>query len=384
MTPKSLFDTPSGDTRSRAWRESRFGYLTTSTRASAGRIRDLIDAWFNRLPGDMKEDVRRRFRSFNDAEHLAAFSEILCHALLYAHGFEAKPPVAKHNEKRPDFIVSGRGQDFIVEVVAPGDDAEKSSEERGLSQFYRDINRLLKHPDFLLNVHLVAAGKAAPSAKRAVKFLKERFALQTWEDLTGAQAEYPSYPSWIWKDNGWELSFGPIPKRQEFRGEEPDILAVYGDRVRTATPGEGWLDALFKKAGRYGELDVPYLIFVNGIGMWQGVDSIPDALLGPRAFNVNLVTKVATETRNPGGLWITREGPRYTRVSGVLFVRHGTPWALAQAEIQLWHNPWAALPLKSQVWRIPQYIPSNEKLERQSDDSLVTLFGLPQDWPGAD
>jgi hypothetical protein len=119
------------------------------------------------------------------------------------------------------------------------------------------------------------------------------------------------------------------------------------------------------------------VIAVNGVGMFHFKSNIPDALFGQPAVTIHLETRKASSNRHPNGLWFGPKGPRYRRVSAVLFVEHLTPWSIADCHLELWHNPWADKPLDAD-WLIEQYIPdaAASNMRRVEGRTGVALFDL--------
>jgi len=86
--------------------ESSFSILNRSARPEAQAIRAVLDAWFSRFPQQARADLWARFCRSDYRQHLAAFFELYCHALLTAQGFdvEAHPKLPGARRTRPDFI----------------------------------------------------------------------------------------------------------------------------------------------------------------------------------------------------------------------------------------------------------------------------------------
>ena len=123
--------------------------------------------------------------------------------------------------------------------------------------------------------------------------------------------------------------------------------------------GVRWVDssgalrsALESKASRYGRLNFPYIIAVDGLSEWDfpadDLD-IEQALLGTRGsqLKVNPTTKQTDlrETRSSDGFWSGPQGPQHPRASAVLVASLLMPFTLGAVNAVLWHNPWAAHPL---------------------------------------
>jgi hypothetical protein len=114
--------------------------------------------------------------------------------------------------------------------------------------------------------------------------------------------------------------------------------------------------------------------------------NIPDALFGSHSVIIDRTTMKATPARADNGLWIGLHGPKYKRVSAVLFFRQLTPWSLASCDIELWHNPWADKPFEIVWLPVAQRVPNRLTGEMQKIvvKSTAELFDLEAEWPGED
>src|SRR5437016_1395 len=84
--------------------EASYSILNRSARPEAQAVRTVLDAWFRCFPNESRADLRARFRRRDKRQHLAAFFELYCYALLNAQGFdvEAHPKLPGSRRTRPD------------------------------------------------------------------------------------------------------------------------------------------------------------------------------------------------------------------------------------------------------------------------------------------
>ncbi|MEK7281237.1 MAG: hypothetical protein AAB037_02650, partial [Chloroflexota bacterium] len=134
---------------------------------------------------------------------------------------------------------------------------------------------------------------------------------------------------------------------------------VIGRRVR---------DALEQKAGKYGSIDMPFVIAVYGAGEWPVRTSNEfNALFGGSELRVP--TKGVgkpTWGRKPDGFFVSvREGKRHhEHVSAVLFYRFKWQNNGHEHQMHVYHNPFALKPLRPDLFPgIPQFVGDGEKLE---------------------
>lgn len=58
----------------KSFSESSYRFLARSTRPSLVAVRQALEEWYARLPGEERTDLRERFRSKSDTQHLSAFT----------------------------------------------------------------------------------------------------------------------------------------------------------------------------------------------------------------------------------------------------------------------------------------------------------------------
>ncbi len=142
-------------------------------------------------------------------------------------------------------------------------------------------------------------------------------------------------------------------------------------------------NTIVDKARRYGRLDKPSVIAVNALDKWSLEPSeVIEALFGEETLTINPEDLASPrQGRAPNGAWTSASGPRYTRNSAVL-VAHGlNPWNIGQAELRLYHNPWAEQPYTSALVRIAQAIPRDGVIDLVDGVNVAELLGLPPGWP---
>jgi hypothetical protein len=112
-------------------------------------------------------------------------------------------------------------------------------------------------------------------------------------------------------------------------------------------------DALKKKAGRYGELSVPYVIAINSA----------DAMLTDRDFEETLfgvrpgVTIAGMTDKLARGFFGTERTPNHQRVSAVSFTKNLWPATVLMGQVYccLWLNPWTQRPYDGLLTELPTF-----------------------------
>lgn len=369
--------------------EDRFAYYNRSSRPGVASIRAALQQWFERYPQEHQSELWARFRSRNDRHFDSTFFELFLHELLLRLKckVEVHPSPASAGGKSPDFLVTPEaGQEFYLEaIVATGRSTEEVSREAIIDLVYDQIDKL-ESPNFFVHVRNVEGlSNSQPSGKRVRAFLKKRIDSL---DPDVVAKEYTDrlldFPSWFYEEEGLTIEFGVVPKSPEGRLKEGGrAIGVFPMKTRWGSDAPSIRDAVTKKGGRYGELEVPYVIAVNAITEW-GLDHIDamEALFGTETF---LFAPGVTEprmVRKPDGAFRNKAGPAYTRVSAVLLAFGAHPPSLASLPVRLYHNPWAQNPYSGPLCQLDQAVPEGDTMHRVSGTTIAALFGFPSDWPG--
>jgi len=372
--------------------EPEFTYLNRSARVAASRVRQLLEAWFSRYPVAGQGDLVGRFRSTDDKQHRSAFFELFLHELLLCLDcrVEIHPSVGEMSRRYPDFLAEppSANRFYMEAVVATGESTEDAAARARMNDVYDTLNRL-ESPNFFIGVKLRGAPRTPPPARQIRSFLAQRFVAQDPDEMAKVleSGGLDALPHWYYEHENWELDFFPIPKRPDARGRagvRPLGMQFY--QLVCIEPRVAIRDAIVKKAGRYGEPDLPYVVAANALD--ENVDEIDveEALFGKEEFTVSRQqagSSCVEMTRAPDGVWGSESGPRYTRVSAVLVAAPVLPWNVPRAPMCLYHNPWAEKPYSSELTRLPQAFLEAGRVKRVGGESLAVVLGLPSGWPEA-
>jgi hypothetical protein len=390
MGDYTLFDNIHRDYLGAArYSESQFAYLNRSARLEANLIRALLEAWFSCYPQAEAADLRARFRSSNDLQHHSAFFELFIHELLLKLGLHPQihPTLPLITTRHPDFLIeSPNNKSFYMEVVVAVNMSEDEYAARArMDVVYDSINRL-DSPNFFIGMDIQGAPQTPPPAGPIRSFLSKNLAgLNPDKMMTLLESGLDALPHWHYEYGGWKIDFYPIPKSPEARGKpgtRPIGLQFYGPQFmdsRTAIR-----DVLCTKAGRYGNLALPYVVAVNALDRSTDFTDIMEALFGKGKYLIDFSRSKSSEpemTREPDGVWASKSGPRYTRLSAALVAIGLSPWNLPRANIRLYHNPWANLPYNSELTLLPQAVPLTGQMKLEDGKSLSSVFDLPYEWP---
>jgi len=396
MQELSLFDSIDWvDTGPAKHSEPSFEYLNRSGRPAAHETRNLLDKWFDRFPDNAGAELRARFRSPNDHQHFGAFFELYLHELLSSLGFtvELHPTLSKAETTHPDYLVLRSGKKvFYVEATITGVSEAEAAAKARESVVYDALDRM-RSPNFFILIRVRGSPTTPPDAKAMRRFLKRKLRDLDPDEMASRlqSGGLSALPAWPFEHEGWRLTFQPIPKSSDLRGKpgiRPVGMIVYP--VRAIAPHVGIRNSIRSKATKYGDLDLPFIVAVNGIDPFCDETDIANGLLGQENVSLTLDADgrvVALDPgRNPNGVWYGPGGPQNTRVSGALVAAGLLPWTIMKVTPVLWHNPWAQNSLLPDIWALPQLVPDHEKAEMQKYEGVTVaqVLQLEPNWPEDD
>lgn len=120
-----LFDVKRRPVGSPPWPKSLFKQVNDFNHGEYNyqSVRTLLNRWYARLPKGKRADIRARFRSSDNGQHLGAFFEVFCHQYLKRMGFgvTVEPLLASLH---PDFLLKKNGFSVYLEAATfePGDE----------------------------------------------------------------------------------------------------------------------------------------------------------------------------------------------------------------------------------------------------------------------
>lgn len=371
--------------------EAQFSYMNRSARDDVEAIRQKLEEWFSHYPKLEQPELRSSFRSELDTQHQSAFFELFLHELMIKLDCRVTPhPPIPNTTKTPDFLVEPSDADsfYIEAVLATYESADEVAAESRKNIVYDILNREVASSDFYLWLRLRGTPATPPPAKKIASFVNSRLAKLDPDEvsLLHEKGRMADAPCWIFEHDGWIIDFRPIPKKPEARKKEgvrPLGAFSSGEWTDSRTP---LLEAITKKAGRYGKLNLPYIVAVNSTEFVDEID-VTEALFGKEQFNVFVSETKSREPVEPlmsrvlDGAWTSPEGPRYTRVSAVLLAIRLSPWNIAQCDVSLYHNPWAQKPYRSVLNRLPQAIVESNHIKRMEGVTIAEIFDIPESWP---
>ncbi len=355
-------------------RESIYQFLNRSARPEYEETRNLLEKWFQDYPEPYNLELSKRIYSKSDGDHLGAFFELYCYALLHYQGFVGKPQqIVDPTKGKPiDFLVQSADTPlFYLEATCAMDVEKAPVSQRMIRELWDRLNTL-QEPNFQIELYVERESTHSLPIKKICSDIHDW--LQTLDPdevsrwrIASTQDRWPYYDL-----DGWKIVFIAIPKPSGSRGKPENT--VFGQRspVQWRKPHNSLQDALKKKEDWYGNFKLPYVIAIDVLAINSLYCNIEEILFGQEVALFDKQSGEITMTRSPllpdrplqeNGFWLARRGPRNQHVSAVLLVDELMPWSVAGKTPILWHNPWAEKPLNPHIWQGPQMILNMDKLE---------------------
>lgn len=360
------------NTKAANYTDPQFDYLNRSAREAADIIRNTIEEWFKIFPEKGKDELRKRLRSNNDTHFFSAYFELYVHALLKKLECSVEiHPTLENKTKKPDFLVTDNATKkwFLEATLAKDQSDDEEAAEARKNVVYDSINKL-DTSDFFIGMDLRGDPKTQPPGRQIKGFLNDKLKNLDVDTLRKQLEEegYESVPQWPFKFEGWQITFYPIPKSKSAR-EKDD-----GSCIGIMSHGARWVDtsasvkrSVRKKASKYGDLQIPYIIAIDCMGVAINSNSILDALFGKEKYVFRILqdgTRVGEPDvrRDLNGALISKRGPINTRVSGILIGFGVTPWNRTESSLMLYHNPYTQRPFDSLLCQLDEAIPKSNGL----------------------
>lgn len=361
--------------------ESNYSFLNCAADPWLSEVRNTLESWFKDYPAADKTDLAGRFRSDDYLDHIGALTELLVFRLLMRLGAEVTihPEDGGTHPYKPDFKVKFKnGSTCYVEVATTdGQSKEDRKHESRENVVYDAINRL-DSPDYFISVSVVRYNNKQPNAGKMSSFLKSEISKLNYQDVISSYEEkqsIESLPHWRCSVDGWEIDFGVIPKKPEFRGlSNKGCIGALSYGAECVNPQERVRSILEKKAEKLKGVAGPLLIVINQVDCFSDKSSDRQALFGDEAIEINIQTKESRPKRKYNGFWLNTKGPRKCRVGGVLFLQRLVPASIKTANLELYVNPWAKQSLPTGFEILPRTIVDGVQIKHNLGKSLSEIL----------
>lgn len=374
--------------------ETFYGFLQRVDDPAFGRVRDVLNRWFERFDSSQESeaatDLRRRIEAKQRGQFEAAFWELYLHETFSRLDFEIVAHPLSERGTRPDFELRRKvGEHFYLEAVMPTPGLFSHDESVSVETVTEYVTDAF-HPDFLLQVRHVIAGKQMPRKTAVQESVLAWLDGLDWDQLWSGDLSSSEHPEEeIRVGDGWQIGLTALPSPPEIRGgkKHPMILSYQGTFGYPDALGPAILPNLYEKANKYGDLDAPLVI-----GLWvkeamASQDTAALALFGSWFSLEDGKQKTGLDLRQeePESLWSPTAKHR-GRASAVLATNSfdfGLP-SISRSLPWLWPNPWADRPLDVELPFACSEVSGDEAavVNRAATITASELFDLPEDWPG--
>jgi len=386
-----LFTTRSRTDSSPAGHNERYyAFLDRVDRPWFEAVRQQLELWLDDAPLPFAEHVARTIRSTRDRQFYGAFFELYQFTLWTRMGFSTSPdPPIADTGRLGDFLVTGRGETFLVEATVSFDEATDSAESRRLGDAYDQLDRT-NSPNFFLWITIEQGPGAMPSLAPVRRRLEIWLATLDPDQIALlALRDRRDLPSRAFEAGSWRLRFEAIPKSREARGR-PGIrpLGVFDTGgVRVLNTIDRLSSALAAKADQSRGAGSPVVIALDALGHFVDEDDIYSSLYGdePAQFRRRAPADLDGDTpRERTGFWTERRLGRRGHVSAVLTTENLGPWNVARVNPVIWMNPWATRPLVLDlpIRRVEIDLALGERVDHPATMSAPQILNVPNDWPG--
>lgn len=391
VSPRNLFDEggphyggPSDHT------ESAYHYLNRAAEPSRQHIRQLLEGWYAEHHDD-NNDVRSRFQSDDQHQHLGAWWELYTAAVYRRLGYSVRVhPEIPGTDNKPDFLVTrGAISQYVECVITTGKEAEKN---RAGQQYIFDCINRVAHTDFMVDLDFKRIGTSDPRVADITTPLETWLASLDADRVLADHDGGQDYPAYEFDARDWTLSVVAIALSPPSRGVPGRILGVYpGSPVQVIDDVSRIRKALNKKGAKYAALeqplDRPLIVALQCTSMFAGQDDVAKALYGSTAFHYyqDDPGRAVEWFRKRDGYW--RQGPpaRGTRVSAVLCGENIRYWDIAAKLPTMFLNPWASQSLTATDGFATVHVrDSGEIVSTAADLSAPALLEIDDHWPFMD
>jgi len=309
-------------------------------------------SWLSKVPQPHQASWKGRLVSGLDHPHYSVRLELYLHHYFESNSWDIDiEPNMFGSPNKPDFRVV-RGEDRITVEAKAVLDAQADAQQ---TQILRQLaDELTKKLSKTIIIEPLSDLPSSLPAKEIVRKIESHATTQTSEILEfDIDVKLQNIP--------YSLKIIVLP---ELSGESK-LSGVQGmvSGVHTITTGTRIRDALEEKAGKYGYIEMPFLIAVYGKGEFPvRPENEIDALFGDREWLVpRKGDGQVTERRKPNGFFTSmRQDKRcHEHVSAVLFYRFKWLDNSHIHQTHIYHNPFALRLINPDFFpNVPQLVPT--------------------------
>ncbi|HEY3805269.1 MAG TPA: hypothetical protein VGL61_21825 [Kofleriaceae bacterium] len=370
--------------------ESTMTYADRSARRVMGALRDVLESWFARYPGELRAHLRGRLFSSRESEQQSAWWELYLHETFVRAGYDVVVSSAT-----PDFTIDGPGGRFHVEATSRFEDPGAYSRSRRENALYDGLDGAQTGP-WRLGVEMLRVGaNSAPCARFRARITKWigtlDFASTRRESPTPNPNGFGRYPYKVFAEGDWALGIEAFPFGDSREPGRVRAVVTWGAGDMVIVENEEPLrDAIARKASACRGLDAPVIIAVLLARDFGAEHQVESALFGTDGVEYaydpsRMVIEGARPIRAADGLWSPVDGEG--EIAAVLAGVRLSYFNFSKICPTLWTNP---LVRRSPI-ELADDLPWQRRWVDESGivfaDSIRTpasFFDVTRDWPGED
>lgn len=341
------------DDRPAFYGESTYSYLNRAAGERWSRIRTLLEDWFAHYPDEHKEQLRKRFSTSDQGQHLGAWWELYTYSLYRCLGYSIEiEPKLDGLDTRPDFLVTRDTESMYVECTVVSASEGPITRNPGIEAAIYDAINQIPAANFLVGLQFKQEGKEQPRRKEIItdigNWLKGLDPNDVRADIeaAGAASTLAVLPERDFAFRDWILTCMAYPTPPDNRYEGRRLLgSLPSPRTFIVRNAEHIRNAVRDKGGHYGtlgSLDKPLIAAVLSVNNFAHQQDVTDAMFGSIAISYIKGDRSSVKPiRQKDGYWRGPDSGRGARVSAVLFSHDMQPWSVASHLPAAWINPWA-------------------------------------------
>jgi hypothetical protein len=189
-------------------------------------------------------------------------------------------------------------------------------------------------------------------------------------------------PSIYYKDNDIELIVKPIPVIPSARNKtNRRPIGIMPIKTSWGGPENTLRNAIEKKTNRYGNLDKPFIICINGLSIKIiGESDILDTIYGSRAILVSENPNINDKwIRKKDGTFLNSKGAKHKNLSGILITKI-FPFSISSGNYWLFEHPFSNNKLDYNAIGLEHYTVKEEEIIKNPGKKLGEIFEIPEDW----
>ena len=359
--------------------DNLYVFFDRSGRESSKVIRELLNDWFYRFPQSEKLELKSRIK----LDFSSTFYELFIHELFTKLGYKLTPhPTLVNSTDKPDFLAQKEDEEFYIEAKVASDITDKENSNNNRYNSLLDTINTTNSPDYFLSLKEVKFKKdVQPKGKKIVNFIEQELMNLPMEDYNDINSETFEKPRIEFEDEILKLSICLIPKSDELRGKTGiRPIGIYNSNGPTWGGADDSIKSAFKKkAKKYGRLDKPFILCINALSEKQ-VDEIDvfNAFFGSEQFTLsnNPNDKAEKFSRAFDGLFLDKNGPKYTKVSGIL-VTKAYSTNLENSPHWFIEHPFAKFPITLDLQKV---VVKESKITTLAGRSIKEVLNIPEGW----